>query len=318
MASQSSARVVSYDLRPAKQSERKMMVDGLLTAIGVGLPILSYRYVGMGANRFYDFIMMHRYLGISNMVSIERDAKMFERAAFNRPFQFIAVENKKVHDFLLEDRYVGNTVYWLDYDGALDTAITDDLMSVAGKAAVGDFVFVTVSGAPPRRFRRRSAAERLSDFKELFVGLAGSLVSEDVEDASFPVAVHKILAAVFRKGFSPRREGVFRPFFRIRYADSTEMVTFGGVFDGATRSEELLNVLEDRMPFLQPRGQDLYRIRRFDLTDKERRLFDLAVTARQPDVAEVRELRGLGFARDQIDRYRELLRYHPRYVETFL
>lgn len=318
MAPRSSARVVSYDLRPAKQCERKIMVDSLLAATGVGFPIASYRYVGMGGNRFYDFVMMHRYLGITNMVSIEHNAEMFGRANFNRPFQFISVQNRRVHDFLLEDRYDGNTVYWLDYDGTLDTGMTDDLISVAGKAATGDFLFVTVSGAPPKRFRRRSAPERLSDLKELFVGLAGSLVLEDVEDASFPIAVHKILAAVFLRGFSPRSEGVFRPFFRIRYADSTEMVTFGGAFDIETTNEELLTVLEERMSFLQPRGKELYRIGRFDLTDKERRLFDLAVTAQQANVAEFRELRGLGFGREEVDRYRELLRYHPRYVETFL
>lgn len=318
MAPQSSARVVSYDLRPAKQCERKMMVDGLVAATAVGLPVASYRYVGMGGNRFYDFVMMHRYLGITKMVSIEHDARMFDRANFNRPFQFISVQKGRVHDFLLEDRYVGNNVYWFDYDGTLDTGVTDDLISVAGKATAGDFLFVTVSGAPPRRFRRRRVADRLSDLRELFDGLAGSLVAEDVEDASFPIAVHKILAAVFRKGFSPRGDGVFRPFFRIRYADSTEMVTFGGAFEMESRNEELLTALEERMPFLQPRGEELYRIGRFDLTDKERRLFDLAVTGRQVNVAELRELRGLGFGRRQIDRYRELLRYYPRYVETFL
>ena len=318
MPPQSSAKVVSYDLRPAKQSERKMMVDSFLAAMESGFGVPSYRYVGMGANRFYDFVMMHKYLGIDRMVSLEHDPKMFLRAVFNRPFHFISVYRKRVHDFLLEDKSEGNTIYWLDYDGAIDVRMTEDIASLATKAVLGDFVFVTSSGEPPRRFSSASSADRLSELKDLFGPLAGSLVMEDVEDATFPIGTHKILKAAFRRGFSGRRDGVFGPFFRIRYADSTEMVSYGGVFDTPSRCDGLFELLGRRMPFLDPSGEEAYQIGRFDLTEKERRLFDLAVTNTAPSSIEVKRLHGLGFRQAQIDRYRELLRYHPRYVETLV
>ena len=318
MPPQSSAKVVSYDLRPAKQSERKMMVDSFLAAMEAGFPVPSYRYVGMGANRFYDFVMMHKYLGIDRMVSLEHDRKMFLRADFNRPFHFISIYQKRVHDFLLEDRNDGNTIYWLDYDGVINIRMTEDITSLATKAVLGDFVFVTSSGEAPRRLLRESSADRLSELKDLFGPLAGSLVMEDVEDATFPIGAHKILRAAFSKAFSGRPDGVFRPFFRIRYADSTEMVSYGGVFDAPNRCDELLELLGRRMPFLDSIGEDAYQIGRFDLTEQERRLFDLAVTNPAASSSEVRRLRGLGFRQAQIDRYRELLRYHPRYVETLI
>ncbi len=60
----STARFISYDLRPAKQSERTILLDLLRLTSDSGLNITGYRYVGMGANRFYDFLLMHKYLGL--------------------------------------------------------------------------------------------------------------------------------------------------------------------------------------------------------------------------------------------------------------
>ena len=61
-----------------------------------------------------------------------------------------------------------------------------------------------------------------------------------------------------------------------------------------------------------------YQIKKFDLTERERRLFDRAATATRSNAREIGELRRLGFEADELQRYRELLRYRPRYVETLL
>lgn len=318
MPPRSSAKFVSYDLRPAKQSERKIMVDSFLAAIEAGFPVPSYRYVGMGANRFYDFLMMHKYLGIDSMVSLEHDKTMAQRADFNRPYHFITVRRKRVHDFLLEDRHEGNTIYWLDYDGAINVSMTDDITSLATQVTLGDFLFVTSGGEVPGSLLRTSSADRLRELKDSLGQLTGSLVMNDVEDANFPIGVYKILRAAFRKAFSGRPDGIFRPFFRIRYADSTEMVTYGGVFGAPKQCDGLVKLLEHRMPFLDPIGEEAYQIGRFDLTEKERRLFDLAATSPAANSSELKRLRGLGFQESQIEKYRELLRYHPRYVETLI
>ncbi len=294
------------------------MVDSFLAAMEAGFSVPSYRYVGMGANRFYDFVMMHKHLGISHMVSLEHDPKMFLRAVFNRPFHFISVHKKRVHDFLLEDRNDDNSIYWLDYDGGIDAQMTDDIASLAAKAVVGDFVFVTSRAEVPRRLLRASSARRLSDLRDSLGPLVGSLTMEDVEDATFSNGTLKILKAAFSRGFSGRPDGVFRPFFRVRYADSTEMVSYGGVFDKPKRCDELLSLLDRRIQFLNPSGEDVYQIVRLDLTEKERSLFDLAVTNPAASSIEVKRLYGLGFRQVQIDRYRELLRYNPRYVETLI
>ena len=318
MSPRSSARIVSYDLRPAKQCERRMIVDTFFAAMEVGFSVPSYRYVGMGANRFYDFVMIHKYLGITNMISLEHDGKMYDRAIFNRPFDFISVQQRSVNNFLLREKHPRKTIYWFDYDGSIDPSVVQDLNALVPKVVNGDFVFVTISGYPPKNMLRMTGEERLAEVEELFGDLTGRLTIDDVENASFPVSAHAILTACFKKGFSVRGDGVFKPFFNVRYADGTEMVSLGGVFDRADRVAELTQLLAARMPFLGTGEGGIYRIGRFDYTDKERRLFDLAVTARRKNARALGELRALGFGDQEIARYRELLRYRPRYVETFV
>jgi hypothetical protein len=226
----STAKFISYDLRPAKQSERGILVDLLKIGGDCGLPIRSYRYVGMGANRFYDFFLLHKYLGLQNMISLEHDADMFKRATFNVPYKFIDVRNMTVATFLANDESETPDIFWLDYDGGIGPDIVGDITSLSTRIKVGDFCFVTVFGGPPRALDGKSDEERLIKLNENLNDVAGSVKLEDVERASFPLAVHKILMAAFQNAFAPRHDGRFVPLLQVEYSDSKPMVTVGGAF----------------------------------------------------------------------------------------
>ena len=71
----STANFIAYNLRPAKQTERRLLLDFLSCAREEGIANSEYRYVGMGGMMFYDFHLIHRFLGISQMISLERDKK---------------------------------------------------------------------------------------------------------------------------------------------------------------------------------------------------------------------------------------------------
>ena len=60
-----------------------------------------------GGTSFYDFIMMHKMIGITNMVSLEHDENMIFRAKFNCPFKFIKVLNLEPHEFVSSDQLFG-------------------------------------------------------------------------------------------------------------------------------------------------------------------------------------------------------------------
>jgi hypothetical protein len=158
----STAKFVSYDLRPAKQTERRLLLDFLRCASEVGLTISDYRYVGMGGTMFYDFHLIHRFLGVNRMISLERDPAMHPRSAFNRPFEFITVSNESVADFLARDRDETVTIYWLDYDDGLGPEITADITSLGTRLKIGGFAFVTVYAEPPRILEALKPEQRLS------------------------------------------------------------------------------------------------------------------------------------------------------------
>jgi hypothetical protein len=313
----SSAKSVSYDLRPSKQTERKIMVDLLKIALGCGIPINEYRYVGMGANRFYDFVLFHKYLGIRNMISLEHANDMIARAHFNNPYRFIKVRNEGFSEFLSSDVHDKNTVFWLDYDGTLSTDITLDIAQLSTKLKVGDFCFVTVSAEVPASLRsEKSAAGKLRLAKDVFGDVAGGLTSVDVEQSGFHKAVSKILSAAFQNAFALRRDGIFVKLLQIQYADGVRMITYGGALLNEAVADPYRKRVNDSMPFLNVMSDQLYTIRSLSLTEKERGLFDRAVTHTSSLSAERNTLRRLHFTETDLDSYKELLRYMPRYVET--
>jgi len=316
MAPRSTASHLSYDLRPAKQSERRMLLDILKSAGDIGLPISRYRYVGMGANRFYDFLLIHRYLGLTSMVSLEHDPKMLDRAEFNCPYDFIKVIGESAATFLGYDTYTDPTITWFDYDGGLSPQIVRDIVDLGVKTKVGDFAFVTVYGGPPRALEALNAEARLAWLQDEMRAVSGLIVREDTETAEFPVAVHKVLKAAFQNAFAARRDGKFQFLIQVEYSDSVPMVTVGGGFVADGQASALKSKIDHVMPFLAK--DKLYRIKSLHLTERERVVFDRAVTKRSKNSSERRLLKRLGFKESEIKAYADLLRFVPRYVETIV
>ena len=283
-----------------------------------GLPIGSYRYVGMGANRFYDFLLVHRYLGITNMISLERDSMMYKRATYNVPFGFIDVQEKSSADFLARDASDVATIYWLDYDSGIGIDVLSDITSLSTRIEPGHFCFVTVCGEPPAVIADKSDEERLAWLQDNLRGTAGDVTREDVERASFFQAVHKIAMASFRSAFAPRTEGVFVPALQARYSDSVPMVTVGGAFLTRCEAVAYREQVKAAMPFLNTTDTKIYKIASLNLTDRERALFDRAVTSKTTRSRERSVLGRLGFKASEINAYGELMRYVPRYVEAIV
>jgi hypothetical protein len=314
----STANFISYDLRPAKQTERRILIDVLKTGGDCGLPLHEYRYVGMGANRFYDFLLMHKHLGMTDMVSLEHDPVMFKRALFNVPYSFIDVRQESVAAFIANDVSPAPSVYWLDYDGGIGGPIVRDIAALGMKLKVGDFAFVTVFGGPPRLLERMNDRERLAWIQDHLGDVSGEVIIEDMQRSGFPTAVFKILLAAFKNAVAPRRDGVFVPLLKVEYSDSSTMITVGGAFLHPGQAMTYKERLGLTLPFLTMPDTDLYEIGSLHITDRERHLFDRAATASKKRTAERNALTSFGFDDNDIAMYRDLIRYLPRYVETMV
>src|SRR5689334_16559424 len=89
---------VAYDLRPAKQVERRMLLDCLQRLARVGFDLPDYQYTGFGSIHFVDFVMLHKLLGMRNLLSVEYSAAIEKRVEFNKPFGLINIEMKSISD----------------------------------------------------------------------------------------------------------------------------------------------------------------------------------------------------------------------------
>lgn len=319
--SRSTANYISYDLRPAKQSERRILLDLMQVAGDCGFPITNYRYVGMGANRFYDFLLIHKYLGVNKMISLEHDPIMYGRAMFNRPYSFIDVRNKSIAEFISGDTFSDKSLLWFDYDGGISSDALTDIASLSTKLKLGDFCFVTIGGARPKSHEKSDALRVLAWMKDEFGDLAGEVTVTDVEKKHFSEAARKVLLTAFRYAFSARQDCKFVPFLQVKYTDSFPMVTVGGgLMDDSSASKFKLSVNRS-LPFLRINENILYEIKSLNLTERERVLFDRATThstTSSIETSQLNKIKTLGFKDEDIAAYKELIRYLPRYVETIV
>src|SRR5258708_21886019 len=125
-----SYRTVNFGLRTAKHIERKMMAEALLRLDRV-VPLNSYKYVGFGAIFYADFLLFHRLLGITSMLSIEEKISHEERFRFNLPLGCIDLDFRHSNEALPNLDWQGPAIVWLDYDEQLTDSVFADLETVA-------------------------------------------------------------------------------------------------------------------------------------------------------------------------------------------
>ena len=250
------------------------------------------------------------------MISLERDADTHPRSRFNCPFDFIDVKNETVGEFLAADDDDCTTIYWLDYDDGISPEIVADITTLGTRVKVGGFAFVTVYAHPPGVLDKQTSEARLEYFQERFGDFAVGLTIADMENSNFPKTVYEILIAVFKNAFAPRADGQFEILFRIQYKDTVPMMTVGGAFCEKDRIGHLSKRIKMDLPFLLTSPP--YKIRNLNLTERERVLFDMAVTKRRSNSRQSNYLRKLGFKKNDFATYRDLIRFLPRYHESII
>jgi len=130
-AMSNSGRKINYAVRPAKNVERKMMRDLFIRLRSFGR-LEDYRYIGFGSKYFADFILFHKILNISEMISIESDIHNRARYEFNKPYASIKMEWGKSTEVLpkLVTKH-GKSIYWMDYDGTFEKYMLEDVAIIS-------------------------------------------------------------------------------------------------------------------------------------------------------------------------------------------
>lgn len=226
---------LNFSIRPNKNVERKLIVR-LLKAIGSGgqFNVKGYQYIGFGSIWFVDFSLFHRALGITDMVSIEREASRELRLRFNKPFDCIRLILREYSDALPDLNWEKRSVVWLDFDDILRPELFDSLKRTLLKVQSGSIIFISVNADSWQLSNVSPGEEKISQADALRLVVEPVNLPADYEEritrTMFPALVGNILENACKNAVSEGRpKFVFSPLMNLKYADNVPMVTYGGI-----------------------------------------------------------------------------------------
>lgn len=309
---------VDYALRPAKTIERRM-IEELLRRFSRGFtPTEHLRYIGFGGIAFSDFILFHKALGFSQMISIEEREAQAPRFEFNRPFSCVDVVYGTSNQVLPRLPWRETpTVVWLDYDDALSDEVLLDVRHIAGNVSAGSMLFLSLNvhtrenadepAVALKALKEQVAEEKLppnlgtGDFYSTgFAKLTRRVVIDEIEDA-----------LRIRNGVLPASSRIsFTQLVNFRYADGAPMMTLGGLIrssaqrtnEGACGFDELAFVSTD---------DGAFKVKAPVLTRREVRYLDRHLPQESVDGIDFK-----GIPRKDVRAYADTYRYYPFFADS--
>lgn len=310
-----SPRKINYELRPAKFTERKMLLASLTSICR--FYNLDYQYIGFGGLSFTDFKLFHKELHINKMTSIEGgDLLQRERVEFNRPFSFINLEYGLSTTILTKLNLSEPSIIWLDYDNALENNMFEDISILFRKLPAGSIYIFTSN----RELKDKDTGNQYE--VESFSKKFGSLIPFDVKNVDFSgtenyKTIRKMLLGhinsfIDERNLSNEDEDLkFYQLFNFLYQENggAKMYTFGGVID--KDNSDLINLNINNFEFIKF-DEEPYRINIPNLTIKESdyidKNFDDEESIMASRIIEQQELK----------KYKQTYKYLPNYFDVRL
>lgn len=301
---------IDYRIRTAKYIERRMFLD-LFTKLNAFDNIENYRYIGFGSIYFTDFILFHKYLNITDMVSIEKKAIQKERYLFNKPYSFIKVLFGECQD-KLEEAF-GNEkrrIVWLDFDSFFDIkSVLDSINEVISLSGSGEMLLFSFN------VDRTMKDEEINKFKQVLSGyLSIELKDVDFQKANLPKTFKNIIDIYIQKKLSD--ENLFRDdekkisykqLIFTKYKDSIDMLSIGGVFVSKEEECKFKDANFAELDFICDNTQ-MREIKIPILTTKEIQLIENEVVSFSDDLKNI--------LKNEVDKYKKVYRYYPHYVDS--
>lgn len=327
---------INYSLRPAKNIERKMIIEAL-HRISYFEPIKNYTYIGFGSTFFSDFSLFHKQLGISKLFSIELEESCKERFEFNKPFNAINMiyghSNEALQNELIN--WNDRKIIWLDYDYQITADVIIDIDNVSNNCISGDIFMITLNAATNEVYSRPEAKEHkklnaFNNFKKQFVLKKSEdeyIDYSDIIDASIKPSdlaewgLANICSTIIRKRIhknlqnrNEENEGLknykllqFEQIFDFHYQDGSMMMTIGFVFFNEDEKSLYDKCQFDDFEFCKNKP---FLIKAPNLTIKELQFIDSFL----PD--NLSEMKSIGIPEAEILHYVKVYRYFPAFLEA--
>ena len=313
---------VHYELRPAKQVERHMLVDALHHLAASGFPIREYQYTGMGSVYFVDFMLFHRALGLQRMLSVEHDPNARRRVEFNKPYEFVQTHIGEVGGVIPDLDPTARHILWLDYDSILQASHLQDSALATAHLLPGSIVLVTVDTGPPGEgvsLTGAASSNGAREWRDYYVSVAGQYLGADPPLGEFareklPAANARALLGALRDGLVGRPGLRFMQLFCFQYADGARMLSVGGMVVSTAEERRVRGSALMAAPYVRTDLRDgPYEIRVPRITRKERIYLD----SHMPCPDDWRP-RAFELKKEDAQAYREVYRFYPNYAELLL
>lgn len=310
---------IDYNLRPAKQIERKMLCEAF-RRLSFFQSVASYRYVGFGSFYFADFKLIHKSLGITDMLSFELESWKRKRFEFNNPFRCVKLQFGHSNDLLRKHWRNRRTILWLDYDNPLDKFCLRDLIFFCNKAVSGSILLVTVDAQNESEPGERE--RKFSEFKEgvneeddereriPFGVTAKSLKGWGKAELSHRIIMNEIDKVVSERNALASETFIFKQLFNFRYSDTARMLTVGGIIYAKGESDKFRACNFARSLKFIRTGPDPYTIDLPRLTFRELRHLD----SQLPVIPS--KLKSKGIKPDELRKYAKVYRWFPSFAEV--
>lgn len=298
---------VAYDLRPAKQVERRMLIETFQALSHIGFPISTFQYTGLGSVYFVDFILFHKVLGINRLLSIEANTRAKKRVRFNQPFRCVKVRIGKIGDYIPTLSRQNGHILWLDYDSILRRYHLEDIWVASAHLPRQSILLVTVDVEPPDEVGPKS-------WREYFVNEVGDYAGSDTQVSDYHRSKliernRDFLIRAIQSGVAAR-DLEYIPLFCFSYADGHEMLTVGGMLGTAEDADSIRKSLRDLWYLRFNAGAKPVRITVPPLTRKERMYLDQSMPAKSGW-----KLRDFELPAGYLAAYKRVYRYLPTYAE---
>jgi hypothetical protein len=308
-----SAFEVQFDLRPAKQVERRMLLDAFQRLAEAGFSIRDHKYTGFGALHFVDFVIFHKLLGIAQMLSVEHDPTLEGRVRFNCPFSSIEIVMGSATDVIPTLSPDQQHILWLDYDEPVTKENLNDVYLAGSQLSSGSFLIVTVDVEPPVK-DAYDAHTNKSYFKEEAGNYLGLLDIKEFTKENLYKPSRQVILSALKEGMAGRIGIDFHPLFYFLYKDGHRMMTLGGMIGSKAEKRKLGSMNKEGAVYLRMTDKAKpYEIKVPVFTRKERHLLDSAM----PCAAGWQPLE-FAIPAEHIKIYREIYRFLPSYVEILL
>lgn len=334
----SSYRKINYALRPAKNIERKMLLEAFRKLSFID-ELSNYRYIGFGSTYFTDFELFHKELNIKNMISIEKDEGSRLRFEFNRPYSHIDIKFGKSNDILPTLKYDSKDIIWLDYDGKLNKNILDDIDTVLSNINMGSIFLLSINvelymslceedRKEPSKLieKQKEFLKKNNEETKLNIDISKSLEPSNniFKKWNFSKECQNIINEQIAKTIQDRNHTTentieYKQLFNFHYNDGAKMLTIGGIISDDDFDETISKCKFEEL-FFTKATNDSFLIDTPNLTYREIKYLNKYISLdidKIPKDSSNRKIDSI-VPKSDIEKFHKIYRYFPTFTEANL